>query len=435
MKVGENGGVPVAVTKLERPGLDTHRNPTFLPDGKHFLYCAAPANASVAVGSLRAGSIDGGFDRKVLDYASSVAFVNGWLLSVRDRNLIAQRFDTSGLAVAGKPVAIAQNIDWYPGRYVGTFAAGAETLVYQHAAQPRRQLLRLDVGDARPVAIGEEAFIANPAVSADGRRAIVNRFDSTTNSADLWMVDLGGGAGARLTFTARGRWTRRPCSRRTETRGIDGSRRRWRDPLVDSTHGRGHEGWAPARLRQGFHLPDRLVARWQDPADQSSAHGDGLGCRGHPPRRRPQAGAARSRPIGRERRRASPRTGNGSPTNRTSQGRPEVYVTSYPAATAKWQVSTEGGSLPSWSADGRQLYYLAGDRVVAAAVQDGASFSAGAARGVEALGDRIVSFSVARSGRIVAVREIDPGKPPLDDRPELAAASEREVVGAKAGGP
>jgi hypothetical protein len=38
---------------------------------------------------------------------------------------------------------------------------------------------------------------------------------------------------------------------------------------------------------------------------------------------------------------------------------------------------------------------------------------AGAARGVEALGDRIVDFSVARSGRIVAVREFDPGKPPL----------------------
>ena len=94
-------------------------------------------------------------------------------------------------------------------------------------------------------------------------------------------------------------------------------------------------------------------------------------------------------------------------------GRPEVYVTSYPAATAKWQVSTAGGSKPMWSADGRQLYYLAGDRVVAAAVHDGASFSAGAAQGVDALGDRIVDFSVAQSGRMVAVREIGPGKPPL----------------------
>jgi hypothetical protein len=77
-----------------------------------------------------------------------------------------------------------------------------------------------------------------------------------------------------------------------------------------------------------------------------------------------------------------------------------VYVTSHPTATAKWQVSTGGGSSPSWSGDGRQLCYLAGDRVVAAAVHEGPSFSAGAARPVEAVGDRIM-------------REIDPGKPPL----------------------
>ena len=88
-------------------------------------------------------------------------------------------------------------------------------------------------------------------------------------------------------------------------------------------------------------------------------------------------------------------------------------MTSYPAAIAKWQVSSGGGSSPSWSSDGKQLYFLVGDRVVAAAVHDGPSFSAGAARPVDALGDRIVDFSVSQSGRIVAVREIDPGKPPL----------------------
>jgi serine/threonine-protein kinase len=94
-------------------------------------------------------------------------------------------------------------------------------------------------------------------------------------------------------------------------------------------------------------------------------------------------------------------------------GRLEVYVTSYPAATAKWQVSTTGGSRPWWSPDGRQLYYLAGDRVVAATVRDGASFSVGVAQPVEALGDHIQDFAVAQSGRIAALREIDPGKPPL----------------------
>ena len=210
------------------------------------------------------------------------------------------------------------------------------------------------MGDARPVASGEEAFIANPAVSADGRRAIVDRFDSTTSSADLWMLDLGGGTGARLTFTARGQMDETalfsPDGERVALTGIDdgGVTRPWIQPTGGGT-------------KDGL-LPDSDKVFIYQSAES---------------------------------------------------GRPEVYVTNYPTATAKWQVSTEGGSKPSWSADGRQLYYLAGDRVVAAAVHDGASFSAGAARGVEVLGDRIVDFSVARSGPVVAVREIDPGKPPL----------------------
>ena len=39
-------------------------------------------------------------------------------------------------------------------------------------------------------------------------------------------------------------------------------------------------------------------------------------------------------------------------------------IAGWAVATAKWQVSTGGGAKPAWSADGRQLYYLAGDRVV-----------------------------------------------------------------------
>jgi hypothetical protein len=342
-----------------------------------------------------------------------VAFVNGWLLSVRDRNLIAQRFDPSGLTVAGKPVAIAQSIDWYPGRFVGAFAAGAETLVYQHAAQPRRQLLRLDPGDARPVAIGEEAFIANSTVSADGRQAIVDRFDATTNSSDLWRVDLGGGTSARFTFTARGTMDDTalfsPDGERVALTELDagGSTRSWIQPTGGGTK----EGLLPDSDRDFVYLTDwsrdgrtLLISpqRMETGQDVEVLHLDGD-----------------RKPVPLVHGPSAESAGRFSPNGRwvayqsDESGRPEVYVTSYPAASAKWQVSTEGGSSPSWSADGRQLYYLAGGRVVAAAVHDGASFSAGAARPVDALGDRIVEFSVARSGRIVAVREIDPGKPPL----------------------
>src|SRR5271154_1098687 len=37
-------------------------------------------------------------------------------------------------------------------------------------------------------------------------------------------------------------------------------------------------------------------------------------------------------------------------------GRSEVFVTSFPAATEKWQVSSAGGTMPYWRRDGRELF-------------------------------------------------------------------------------
>jgi hypothetical protein len=39
-------------------------------------------------------------------------------------------------------------------------------------------------------------------------------------------------------------------------------------------------------------------------------------------------------------------------------GRFEVYVESFPEQAERWRVSTDGGVGPSWSRDGRELYYV-----------------------------------------------------------------------------
>jgi Tol biopolymer transport system component len=49
-------------------------------------------------------------------------------------------------------------------------------------------------------------------------------------------------------------------------------------------------------------------------------------------------------------------------------GRFEVYVRSFPDPSSKVQVSVAGGTEPSWSADGRRLYYRAGSSLLAARV-------------------------------------------------------------------
>jgi Tol biopolymer transport system component len=57
-------------------------------------------------------------------------------------------------------------------------------------------------------------------------------------------------------------------------------------------------------------------------------------------------------------------------------GRSEVYVQSYPAGTDRSAVSGGGGSTPMWSPDGKELYYLTGDALVAVAVRPDGTFGA-----------------------------------------------------------
>jgi eukaryotic-like serine/threonine-protein kinase len=39
-------------------------------------------------------------------------------------------------------------------------------------------------------------------------------------------------------------------------------------------------------------------------------------------------------------------------------GRPEIYITAFPAGGAKWQVSSNGGTTPKWRRDGKELFFL-----------------------------------------------------------------------------
>jgi hypothetical protein len=58
-------------------------------------------------------------------------------------------------------------------------------------------------------------------------------------------------------------------------------------------------------------------------------------------------------------------------------GRFEVYVRSFPGPVGKWQISTDGGSGPIWSRNGRELFYRNGDKMMAVDITPGLSFTAG----------------------------------------------------------
>ena len=43
-------------------------------------------------------------------------------------------------------------------------------------------------------------------------------------------------------------------------------------------------------------------------------------------------------------------------------GQPQIYVQAIPASGAKYQISTSGGTQPTWRSDGNELFYFSTDQ-------------------------------------------------------------------------
>jgi hypothetical protein len=81
-------------------------------------------------------------------------------------------------------------------------------------------------------------------------------------------------------------------------------------------------------------------------------------------------------------------------------GRNEVYVQAFPTPGRKWQISTDGGSHPVWSADGREIFFLSPRRrPMRVSVELRPSFDAGIA---QPLFDQPFSAAINRNIYVVS---------------------------------
>lgn len=111
--------------------------------------------------------------------------------------------------------------------------------------------------------------------------------------------------------------------------------------------------------------------------------------------------------------RGSDRSGQISPDGKwvayasTESGDWEVYVTTFPAAAGKWQVSRGGGTEPRWRGDGKELYYIGqSGMLMAAPVSTEGGFSSGTPVSLFPLRGRthvsttdIYTYDVAKDGQ------------------------------------
>ena len=100
------GGAPVPVTELDKArGETSHWAPWFLPDGRHFLYLARSANPETS--GVYVGDLVSKARKQVVAFTTRAIYVNpGYLLYVRERTLMAQRFDTASLQTTGDAIPV-----------------------------------------------------------------------------------------------------------------------------------------------------------------------------------------------------------------------------------------------------------------------------------------------------------------------------------------
>ena len=105
-RISASGGTPVAATVLDPARKESgHRFPTFLPDGKHFLYRRSRGNVGSSTSSPAASDDTSRVLVGSLD-STPVYAQPGWLFSLRQGMLAARPFDASQLKITGEPIPL-----------------------------------------------------------------------------------------------------------------------------------------------------------------------------------------------------------------------------------------------------------------------------------------------------------------------------------------
>jgi Tol biopolymer transport system component len=205
-KVSDSGGAATPVTRGDPKHVVTQRWPSFLPDGRHFLFMTSKAGATDR--SIFVGSIDGDLQKQLTNANSNAVYsLQGYLLYILDRALVAQSLDPKSLTVGRDAVPIAEVLT-NAGRWDAFFSVSNNGLLaYQAGAGIElSQLLWIDDHGKAVGSVGKQGDYQSLSLSHDGRRVAVTVTDPATRHWALWVDDLSRGTSTRLTFDPMNEW-------------------------------------------------------------------------------------------------------------------------------------------------------------------------------------------------------------------------------------
>jgi Tol biopolymer transport system component len=376
MKVSSSGGTPQEVTKLDlAKGEISHRLPQILPGGEALLFTVwtGPGwdERHLEVVVLKSGE-----RRALLQGGDTGRYIpTGHVVYSHAEALTAVPFDLDRLEITGPPVLLADQTQGVEGGEFSVSDSG--TLVYikgSHQLFERRLVCVDRKGIAEPLSAPARCY-GDPVLSPDGHRVALQIMAGTSG---IWIYEF-----ARRTLTpftpldSAGSsqapvWT--PDGKRIVYRG---TRAGFRNLFWKATDGSGHE----ERLTTSHNLqtpgsftPDgKWLIFWED---------DPVTFRDLwmlPMNGELKPIAFLQTPFAEWVPRFSP-DGRWVAYVTNESGRGEICVRPFPGPGGALQISTEGGTEPLWSGDGKELFYRIGNKMMAVDTVTQPSFKAGSPR-------------------------------------------------------
>jgi hypothetical protein len=311
-------------------------------------------------------------EKRILrDGAASPRYAaSGHLLFQRDGSFFAAPFDLKSLQIRGSEVPVIEDVSSSPWLTPSLALSPRGTLVYLPADDRDQKGAPLVWVDRK----GTETPAAPPGrydsvrLSPDGMKA------ATVIQGQIWVYDLQRGTNSRITFDGTARsplWS--PDGKRIVYYSETGRQRGVYSTLADGSgkpefiaafESSGAFNWSP----DGKAL---LMANWGERTDLWTV-----------PVRQGQSPAGKptlllESPFNKFEPTVSP-DGKWLAYRGLDSGRHQVYVQPYPSLAGKWQISTDGGSFPKWSHDGKELFYRAANgTLMAVDVRSQPQFEAG----------------------------------------------------------
>jgi Tol biopolymer transport system component len=362
------GGDARQVTTLDTTRGETgHRFPSFLPDGRHFLFAALPPRDGKF--TIRVGQIDGGKTDSVAALPSGVRYAApGYLLYQNNLNLMALPFSASSHKVKGPPASLREgvNITNYSGA-PGITVTDGRALAFPPFVVSTSRLVWCDPSgrEIAPLPFEPAQYLGDFQFSPDGKSVALTKSEGAF-PLELWIGDVERGV---MTPFAQ-----EPLINTSPRWSPDGALLAYMHSSVGPQHFvvRSVRGTEPPRSYFEADPSFKQIGGWSPDGTTIIYDRQAAATRWDLYLLDVATGKTRSYQAGPY----NEQSGTISPDGKwvmyisDKTGRPELFVTSYPTPGVDFQVTTSGAIRCAWLPGGKKITFTTVPEPFAAKVAD-----------------------------------------------------------------